>query len=196
MTLGLFFVALSYAAGTFPTALLVARAAGHDPTREGSGNPGASNVYRLAGAKAGLVVFLGDLAKGALAAGAGLAFGGRALGMACGIAAVAGHMFPATRRFRGGRGVATAGGLIAALYPLITVVLVAAWFAIARLTRKASLASLGIALATPVLVLVTGRPGWEVATITAVGVLVVARHASNVRRLLRGEERSLHRGAP
>src|SRR2546421_3853856 len=69
-------VALSYLLGTFPTALIVARLAGYDPTTEGSRNPGASNVYRLAGARAGLAVFLGDAAKGAAAAAIGRAAGG------------------------------------------------------------------------------------------------------------------------
>src|SRR3954452_13840529 len=81
-------LALSYLVGTFPTALIVARLAGHDPTSEGSGNPGASNVYRLAGAKAGLAVFGGDAAKGAAATAVGRAAGGPQLGLACGIAAV------------------------------------------------------------------------------------------------------------
>ena len=84
-------LALSYLLGTFPTALIVARLAGHDPTKEGSGNPGASNVYRLAGAQAGMAVFLGDAAKGAIATGMGRAAGGPRLALACGIAAVVGH---------------------------------------------------------------------------------------------------------
>src|SRR4051794_404859 len=108
-------VALAYFAGTFPTAALATRRTGHDPAQEGSGNPGASNVYRLAGRRAGAIVFGGDLLKGALAALAGLAAGGRALGLACGIAAVIGHIFPVTRRFRGGKGVATAAGMAVVL---------------------------------------------------------------------------------
>src|SRR6266480_4744077 len=91
-------LALSYLLGTFPTALIVARLTGHDPTTEGSGNPGASNVYRLAGAKAGLAVFLGDAAKGAAATSMGRAIGGPRLALACGLAAVVGHVFPVFRR--------------------------------------------------------------------------------------------------
>src|SRR3954471_22016442 len=90
-------LALSYLLGTFPTALIVARLTGHDPTTEGSGNPGASNVYRLAGARAGLAVFLGDAAQGAVAAGVGRAVGGPPLALACGLAAVVGHVFPVFR---------------------------------------------------------------------------------------------------
>src|SRR5881227_4428176 len=93
-------LALSYLLGTFPTALIVARLAGHDPTKEGSGNPGASNVYRLAGARAGLAVLRGDAAKGAAATGVGRAVGGPPLALACGIADVVGHVFPVFRGFR------------------------------------------------------------------------------------------------
>src|SRR3954465_2639001 len=110
-------LALSYLLGTFPTALIVARLTGHDPTQEGSGNPGASNVYRLAGARAGAAVFLGDAVKGAAATAIGRAVGGPPLAMACGVSAVLGHVFPLFRGFRGGRGVATAAGPLAAPQP-------------------------------------------------------------------------------
>src|SRR5437588_9681513 len=135
-------LALSYLLGTFPTALIVARLAGHDPTAEGSGNPGASNVYRLAGAKAGLDVFLGDAAKGVAASAVGRAVGGPRLALACGIAAVLGHVFPVFRQFRGGRGVATAAGTVAVVEPVVALPFVAVWLLIARVTGKASLASL------------------------------------------------------
>src|SRR5438094_1310364 len=134
-------LALSYLLGTFPTALIVARLTGHDPTTEGSGNPGASNVYRLAGAKAGLAVFLGDAAKGAAASAIGKAAGGPPLALACGLAAVLGHVFPVFRNFRGGRGVATAAGTVAVLEPLVAAPFVAVWVLVARLTGKAPVAS-------------------------------------------------------
>src|SRR5438270_8719826 len=92
---------LSYLLGTFPTALIVARLAGHDPTTEGSHNPGATNVYRLAGPGAGAAVFVGDAAKGALATAAGRAAAPPSFAMACGLAAVGGHVFPVFRRCRG-----------------------------------------------------------------------------------------------
>jgi acyl phosphate:glycerol-3-phosphate acyltransferase len=139
------------------------------------------------------MVFAGDLAKGAAATAAGWAAGGRPLAMACGLAAVLGHSFPVTRRLRGGRGVATAAGLAAVLYPVQTAVLVALWLAVARVSHTASLASLAIAVLLPLAVAAGRRPGWEVAAVAGLSVLVVARHAANLRRLARGEERSLHR---
>ena len=184
-------LALSYLLGTFPTALIVARLAGHDPTSEGSGNPGASNVYRLAGAKAGLAVFLGDAAKGAGAAAVGRAAGGPPLALACGIAAVLGHVFPVFRRFRGGRGVATAAGTVAVVEPVVAVPFVAAWLLIARATGKASLASLVVIGATPAVVLALDRPAWEKFGMGGLAAVVVARHAGNLVRLARGDEPAL-----
>jgi glycerol-3-phosphate acyltransferase PlsY len=182
---------LSYLLGTFPTAQLVARFAGHDPTREGSGNPGASNVYRLAGPRAGLAVFLGDAAKGAVAAGVGRAVGGPPLALACGVAAVLGHVFPVFRGFRGGRGVATAAGTVAVIEPIVAMPFVAVWLLIARLTGRASAASLVVIGATPVVVLALDRPAWEKLGMAGLAAIVVARHAGNLVRLARGEEPAL-----
>src|SRR5437899_17900 len=184
-------LALSYLLGTFPTALIVARLTGHDPTTEGSGNPGASNVYRVAGAKAGLAVFLGDAAKGAVAAGIGRAVGGPPLAMACGLAAVLGHVFPVFRGFRGGRGVATAAGTVAVVEPLVAVPFVAAWLLIARLSGRASVASLVVIGATPVVVLALERPAWEKLGMAGLAAVVVARHAGNLVRLARRDEPAL-----
>jgi glycerol-3-phosphate acyltransferase PlsY len=184
-------LALSYLVGTFPTALIVARLAGHDPTAEGSGNPGASNVYRLAGARAGLAVFGGDAAKGAVATGVGRAAGGPKLAMACGIAAVLGHVFPVFRRFRGGRGVASAAGTVAVLEPVVALPFAVLWLLIARLTGRASAASLVVIGATPAVVLALDRPAWEKAGMGGLAALVVARHAGNLVRLARGDEPEL-----
>jgi glycerol-3-phosphate acyltransferase PlsY len=182
----------AYLLGTFPTAVVVARAGGHDVLAEGSGNPGASNVYRLMGTGPGFLVFLGDFAKGALPAAAGLVLWGHGGAYALGVAAVIGHVFPVTRRFKGGRGVATASGMLVVLYPLVTLGLAVMWFAVAYGLHRASLASLVGAAVFPVLVALTGEAGPEVAAVSALAVLVIARHAANVRRLVRGEELELH----
>jgi acyl phosphate:glycerol-3-phosphate acyltransferase len=184
-------LAFSYLLGTFPTALVVARLTGHDPTKEGSGNPGASNVYRLAGARAGLAVFLGDAAKGGLATGLGRAAGGPPLALACGLAAVLGHVFPVFRGFRGGRGVATAAGTVAVLEPLVAVPFVAAWLLVARVSGKASVASLVVIGATPVVVFALDRPTWEKLGMAGLAAVVVSRHAGNLVRLARGDEPAL-----
>ena len=186
------FVALAaipaYLLGTFPTAVLVARAGGHDVLAEGSGNPGASNVARLMGWKWGLLVMAGDLAKGAIAAGVGLAVAGRGAAYVLGILAVIGHTYPVTRRFKGGKGVATAGGMLAVLQPVLVLVLAVVWFLTARVLKLASVGSIIVAVLFPIGVAVTGRAGWEIAVTSALALLVVVRHLPNLRRLVKGQE--------
>lgn len=184
-------IVVAYALGTFPTGLLVASRQGHNVLEQGSGNPGASNVYRVAGFRAGAVVLIGDAVKGALAAGVGRGLGGPALGLAVGLAAVVGHCFPIQRWGRGGKGVATAGGVGVAVFPVLAIALTGVWFLIARVLNKASLGSLVVLIAAPVVVAALGRPAKEVALLTALCLLVLARHHANIRRLIRGEEGSL-----
>jgi glycerol-3-phosphate acyltransferase PlsY len=188
-------VPLSYLLGTFPTALIVGRATGHDPSAEGSRNPGASNVYRLAGRRAGAAVFAGDALKGVVATAVGRRAGGRALGTACAAAAVAGHMFPVTRGFRGGRGVATVAGMTLVLHPLVATALAPLWWGATRATGKASVGSLVTAAALPVGVRLSGRARWEQAAVAALAGLVVVRHARNLARLAGGKELSVPVGA-
>lgn len=196
MTVTPLLLPVAYLLGTFPSAQRVARASGHDVLREGSGNPGASNVVRIAGWKVGVVVLVADFGKGAIAAGAGLALDGRGGAYLLGVAAVLGHVFPATRRFKGGKGVATAGGALVLLFPWIVLVLAVVWFAIARGLKKASVASLVAAVAFPVLVAVTGYESTEIVAIAVLAALVIARHANNLRRLVRGQEHSLREIEP
>ena len=185
-------VPLAWLLGTFPSANLVARAKGRDIQREGSGNPGASNVGRLLGWRYGAVVMLMDFAKGALTAGVGLAVGGRPGAYILGAAAVLGHTFPLYRK--GGKGVAAAAGMLVVLFPVIVVGLFVVWLVVARLLKKASLASLLVTVLFPVTVAVAGYDLWEVAVLGALAVLVILRHAANIRRLLRREEIDLDAG--
>jgi glycerol-3-phosphate acyltransferase PlsY len=182
---------VAYLVGTFPSAGLVARTRGHDVQREGSGNPGASNVFRLLGWKAGLVVLLLDIGKGAGAAGVGAAIDGHRGAFILGVAAVVGHVFPVTRRFKGGRGVATAAGVMAVIFPLEIAVLGVVWFGIARGLRKASVASIVCSIAFPVIVAARDGSALDLAVTSGLAALIVARHLANVRRLVRGEEHGL-----
>lgn len=191
MDLAWLLVVPAYLVGTFPTAILVGRRAGRDPTQEGSGNPGASNAFRTMGRRAGATVLLGDMAKGALAAGVGLAIGGRSVGVACGLAAVLGHVAPAMRGFRGGKGVATGAGMAAVLLPLPALCLAVLWAVAVRVSGTASAGSLVLAAGLPVGAALVGGPAGEVVAFAACGILIVARHRGNLGRLHRGEERSL-----
>lgn len=191
MTTILLLMPVAYLLGTFPAASLVARATGHDVLNEGSGNPGASNVYRLAGWKAGLVVLIADIGKGSVASAVGLVIDGHRGAYLLGLAAVLGHVFPVTRRFRGGRGVATAGGVLLVLFPLQALALGVVWFLIARVLRKASVASILVVTAFPILVGLSGGSWFDVAVTGVLAVVILARHLPNLRRLLRGQELGL-----
>jgi acyl phosphate:glycerol-3-phosphate acyltransferase len=184
-------VPVAYFVGTFPSAQIVARRRGVDITAEGSGNPGASNVRRVLGRKAGIVVFALDALKGFLPALVGLAIGGPAAGLALGAAALVGHIFPVTRRFRGGKGVANAAGMGLAVYPLVAVVLTALWLLIAKLTGRAVIGSLVIVVGMPVGLVLSGRPVGEIIAVAAIAALMALRHAGNIKRLVRGTEHGL-----
>jgi len=182
---------VAYLIGTFPSAVLVARANGVDIRAVGSGNPGASNVARVLGWRRGLWVFVLDAAKGGLAAGIGLAAGGRPLGYALGAAAIIGHVFPVWERFRGGKGVATGGGVFIVLSPFVAVVLVLVWFLISRVWKKASLASIVTIALLPVGVGIVRQSWWEVLATIGMCVLVMARHLGNMKRLITRREHAL-----
>ena len=180
-----------YAWGTFPGALLVGRYTGHDPTREGSRNPGASNVYRVAGRWPAAWVLLSDVGKGFIAAGLGLIFGNLLIGAACGAAAVVGHIVPLGRYREGGKGVATFGGMLLALTPVVGVILIGVWTLALALAKRAGAASLAATAAAPAAVAVQGWPAPDIGVVIGVTVVVVARHHENIRRMLRREEPAL-----
>jgi acyl phosphate:glycerol-3-phosphate acyltransferase len=185
----------AYLLGTFPTAVVAARAAGVDPRAAGSGNPGATNVYRTAGRRAGVVTLAGDLLKGVVAAGLGWAIGGHGLGVACGVAAVVGHVAPVTPRpgpgkrfFQGGKGVATGAGMAIVLFPLAALVSAAVFALVTAVSRTVSLGSVSAVAVLPAAAGGLGAPGREVAALAGCAVLVIARHRANIVRLWRGEE--------
>ena len=176
-------VVASYLLGTFPTALLVGRRRGVDPTAAGSGNPGATNVARTAGRRAGAITLAGDLAKGAAAAGLGWAVGGHGLGVACGVAAVVGHVLPVQRGFRGGKGVATATGMALVLFPLATAIATVAFVLAAAVSRTVGIGSVAAAVTMPIAAALTGATGPETAALAGCAVLIVVRHRSNIAQV-------------
>jgi glycerol-3-phosphate acyltransferase PlsY len=144
------------------------------------------------GRRAAALVLAGDVAKGIASAAAGSAVAGRAGLFACGAAAVVGHCFPVRGWRRGGKGMATAAAVATVAFPVIAAIAVAVWAVVAAATRKASLGSLASVIFVPIAAAVAGRPGGEVAASAAIAALVVARHAENLGRLLKGEEPSLN----
>ena len=162
-----------------------------DILAEGSGNPGASNVARILGWRFGAFVLLRDFAKGAAAAGLGLAVGGRPGAYLVGCAAVVGHTYPLGRK--GGKGVAAAGGMLVVLFPLIALPLLVVWIVVARVLHKASIASLLITVAFPVAVALDRPRGWEVAVIAASSA--AARAAPSPQHPAPGRPRGARRHA-
>ena len=190
MTLNVGLAAAAYLLGSVPFGLVVARCRGGVDLRQvGSGNIGATNVLRAAGATAAALTLLGDVGKGALAVGLGRWAGGSpGLVAVLGVAVVLGHLFPLFAGFRGGKGVATGLGAIAAAMPLVGVLLVAIWLAAAWRWRYSSLAALLAAAALPGLAWVLdGRPAM-VGLAGALFLLIVWRHRENIRRLRGGTE--------
>ncbi len=162
---------------------------GEDIRTQGSGNVGASNVFRVYGRQLGAAVALLDLAKGFAGALLGIWAGGALVGVLAGAAAMLGHARPVFLRFqRGGKMVATGGGAALALAPLAALCCLGVWLAVFLLTRYASLASIATALALVVFVWLFGYP-WPVLVFAVVSAAaVVALHRHNIRRLLAGTE--------
>jgi glycerol-3-phosphate acyltransferase PlsY len=186
-----YLVPLAYVLGTFPSAILVARANGVDIASFGSGNPGASNVTRALGWRKGVWVYVLDAGKGALAAGVGLALDGRPMAYWCGAAAIVGHMFPVFRSFKGGKGVATGSGVLLIVQPILAPLAVATWWIVSRLTGKAAIGSVVAVALVPVGLVLLDRPAWEFVAVAAVAGLILVKHTSNIRRLIRREEHAL-----
>ncbi|MDG1480320.1 MAG: glycerol-3-phosphate 1-O-acyltransferase PlsY [Myxococcota bacterium] len=189
MLLPAFFLLLAYLVASLPTGLMLgAIIADTDPREAGSHNIGATNVYRLLGRRLGLLTFAGDVLKGAVP----VALAPTVLDVpwfsgAVAIAAFSGHCWSAFLDFRGGKGVATAAGVLLVLVPMVLVACLTVWAVLVKLTRKSSLGSLAAAVLMPTLVhLLRPEMLWASAVLT---VGVIWRHRSNITRLLSGTER-------
>ena len=180
---------LAYLLGSRSVAILLSRLSGApDPRDGGSGNPGATNVLRLAGRRLAILTLLGDVLKALLPVVLAGLFGFSLQDQAwIGLAAVVGHLYPVFFHFRGGKGVATAAGMLLGLYPLAALLAAAAWLLTFLLTRTSSLAAL---IATPMtLPLLAWQCPEVLLPMSVLTCLVVWRHRSNLRDLLAGRER-------
>jgi glycerol-3-phosphate acyltransferase PlsY len=187
---GLWWALGGYLAGSIPFAVLVSRVMRlPDPRSYGSGNIGATNVLRSGNRRAALFTLLGDAMKGWA-----VVLAARAAGMPedivalAGAAAFAGHVFPVWLRFRGGKGVATAAGVLIAFDWRLGCGVLAVWLAVAVLTRYSSLAALVAAVAAPVVAWYLHGTGPLFAATLAMALVLIGRHHANIRKLLRGEE--------
>lgn len=197
-------ILLSYLAGSIPSGFLAGKMRGIDIRKEGSGNIGATNVFRILGRRAGTGVLLADAVKGWLAVAvivelvlvtcgsstvaAGPAPDRHGLQLAAGISAILGHNFTCWLGFRGGKGIATTGGVLIAWLPLPFLVVLGIWIAVFGASRYVSLASIAAAVGLPVATWYFDRRISMIIITGLLGALAIYRHRSNIRRLLNGTE--------
>jgi len=202
----LLWLALAYLVGAIPCGLLLAKLNGVNIREVGSKNIGATNVYRCVGKGWGILTFVLDAVKGLVPALVFPMLGTSALpafqslescfGLLCGVAAILGHNFPVYLGFKGGKGVSTSAGVLLGVAPAAVGLGALGWAILLVATRYMSLASIGGALAVP-------AAGWWLyrgqgltlpLVLTLLGVMVVARHHGNIRRLLNGTENKFQFG--
>jgi acyl phosphate:glycerol-3-phosphate acyltransferase len=184
----------AYLLGAIPFSYLVARTRGVDVRRVGSGNVGATNVLRSVSVAAGLLAFVLDAGKGAVAVVlARLVEPGLLLPVAAGVAAVLGHMYPVWLRFRGGKGVATGAGIFLPLVPFCTIGALATFGLVLAATRYVSLASMLGAASLGAYAFLAGASPLVTAAAALLAALIAWKHRANVRRLLRGTESRMGR---
>jgi glycerol-3-phosphate acyltransferase PlsY len=181
---------LAYLIGSVPFAVIVSRAFGiADPRSFGSGNPGATNVLRSGNKTAAFLTLLGDAAKGWLAMVLVGALGGDATTIGgAGLAAFLGHLYPVFLKLKGGKGVATALGVLLGFHWLLALIAVLTWVTVAAVTRYSSLAALAAAVEAPFAAWIfTGRME-IVLPVTVMSSLLIWRHRENIQRLRAGSE--------
>ncbi|GAB1233579.1 glycerol-3-phosphate 1-O-acyltransferase PlsY [Ferrigenium sp. UT5] len=196
MTL-LFFVVAAYLLGSISFAVLTSKVFGlDDPRSYGSGNPGATNVLRSGKKGIAALTLFGDVAKGWLAVFLAIHFAPpdgnvHLLEAAVALAAFIGHIFPVFHKFKGGKGVATALGVLLGINPWMGVAIFAAWLLAATVFRYSSLAALIAAIAGPVFALLIPLPLELIIATVVMTLLLIWRHKSNIRNLLAGKENKI-----
>jgi glycerol-3-phosphate acyltransferase PlsY len=194
-------VVLAYLLGSLSFAVMVSKAMGlSDPRSYGSGNPGATNVLRSGNKAAAALTLLFDALKGwapVWAVGVwgdawGLGEGTQAL---VGLAAFAGHVWPVFLRFKGGKGVATAAGVLMAFSPLLGLATLGVWVGVAVASRYSSAAALSAAVAAPALQLAMFDSGATLGAVVVMSLVLILRHRSNIEKLIAGQESKLGAGA-
>ena len=193
-------ILLGYLLGSIPTGYLVARARGVDIRTVGSGNIGATNVFRYLGKPAGIFVLFVDALKGFVAVFvvARLAFAmflpdrGEtaydAIRVCAGVAAVLGHNFTCWLNFKGGKGIATSAGVLIALVPTSLVIILSVWIVVFAISRYVSLASICASFMLPFAAWLTHETVAMIAITAAMAALAIYKHKANIKRLLNGTE--------
>ncbi|MEJ2355879.1 MAG: glycerol-3-phosphate 1-O-acyltransferase PlsY [candidate division WOR-3 bacterium] len=179
----------SYFLGSIPFGYLVGKVKGYDLRKEGSGNIGSTNVFRVVGKKEGIFVFVLDFLKGFLPVMYFFDISVPAAVLAL-IGAIIGHMTTPFLRFKGGKGVATGFGGIVALMPIPALSAFGVWIILMGITRRVSVGSLGAAISLPILYFFLSNPVNKIVLYITIllAILVIFTHRKNIKKLLRGEE--------
>jgi acyl phosphate:glycerol-3-phosphate acyltransferase len=182
-------IVTAYLIGSIPTGLLLGKAYGIDVRKEGSGNIGATNLYRTVGRKVGIITLIGDCLKGLLPVVI-VKFSTLPPEFAAwvGLAAFCGHVFSVFLKFKGGKGVATALGVFLALAPLAVAIAMALFAGLMFLWRYVSLGSISAAAAMPLVVHFLGGSRTVTTVTSIISLIVIVRHHENIGRLLTGNE--------
>lgn len=181
---------LAYLVGSISSAITISRLKNlEDPRKVGSGNPGATNVLRSGDKSAAIMTLAGDILKGFVPVLIARLLGADPLLVALvGLAAFLGHLFPLYYGFKGGKGVATACGVLLAISPLTVFFLICIWLVVALLTRYSSFAALIAAVAAPLLIMLISPQLTYIALAGIIAGLLIWRHRDNINRLLNGTE--------
>jgi acyl phosphate:glycerol-3-phosphate acyltransferase len=199
----IFVVVISYLLGATPSGYLAGVACGVDVRSAGSGNIGATNVMRVLGTKAGAIVLAADAFKGFVSARwvPGLALqlfpsagaSRENLALVGGVVAILGHIYTCWLKFKGGKGIATSGGVVLAWAPAACLTALALWGLVLVVSRYVSLASIAAALILPLAVWYFNGSPTMTGAMTGLSALAIYKHKANIRRLLKGEESRLGR---
>ncbi len=187
-------VIIGYLIGSIPFGYLLARLKGLDITEHGSGNIGATNVWRNLGPAPGLAVLLLDMGKGAAAVLIGRSLGGIETELPAAAAALCGHSWSVFLRFKGGKMIATGGGIFLAMAPVTVLVGLIVWLITVAISRYVSLASMLAAVSIPVTMAVIKMSPWHIAFGAGVAAVAVYKHRANIKRLLDGTEFKVSKG--
>ncbi len=186
-------IILCYLIGSIPFSYIFTRLfTKQDIRKKGSGNVGATNVLRTSGPALAAPALLGDLFKGVAAGFIALHFGAWPYIIFCSLAVVLGHCYPVALKFKGGKGVATAAGVVLVFMPLVLGILALIFVATIIITRYVSMGSITGALFLPVLIIATGKPWPYLVAGSLMCLLVVYRHRENILRLRRGTESKIN----
>ena len=181
-------LAANYLLGSIPSAYLVGRLKGIDIRQHGSGNPGATNAFRVLGKGAGIVVLLVDCLKGVLGVILAQRIGNLWFTVFAALLVMVGHNYPIFLRFKGGKGVAAAAGIVLVLTPKVILIETAFFILVVAITKYVSLGSLTVAVTIPIIFFVIGEPLPIKILGFVAAAFVIYRHLPNIKRLIAGKE--------